>query len=152
AYAKTKGLPPLWYNIETKSTPDGDGVKHPAPEEFVDLLIEVIQQAGIPNRTVIQSFDIRTLQVIHKKYPQVKTALLMEASDRRSLDEQLAELGFVPFIYSPNYALLSRDLIEKCREKGMKVVPWTLNTKALIDQAKALGVDGIITDYPDLLN
>lgn len=150
AYAKSKGSAPVWYNIETKSKPTGDGTHHPAPEEFVDLLIPVIQKAGIANRTVIQSFDPRTLQVIHKKYPQIKTSLLMEASDKRSLDEQLAELGHTPFIYSPNYALLSADLVKKCHEKGMKVVPWTLNTKELIDQAKALGVDGIITDYPDL--
>ncbi|ANE49483.1 glycerophosphodiester phosphodiesterase [Flavisolibacter tropicus] len=151
-YAKKKGHAPLWYNIETKSMPSGDGVKHPAPEEFVDLLVAVINEAGIANRTVIQSFDIRTLQVIHKKYPQFKTSLLMEATDKRSLDEQLNELGFVPFVYSPNYALLSTQLVNACHAKGMKVVPWTLNTKELIEQAKTYGVDGIITDYPDLYN
>lgn len=149
-YAKEKGRAPLWYNIETKSKPSGDGTQHPAPEEFVDLLIPVIEKAGIINRTIIQSFDPRTIQVIHKKYPHVKTSLLMEATDKRSLDEQLADLGFVPFAYSPNYAMLSADLVKQCHAKGMKVVPWTLNTKELIEKAKALGVDGVITDYPDL--
>lgn len=152
AYAKKKRSAPLWYNIETKSTPAGDGIKHPAPEEFVDLLVAVINEAGITNRTIIQSFDVRTLQVVHKKYPHIKTSLLMEASDKRSLDEQLKELGFVPFVYSPNYALLSTQLVNACHAKGMKVVPWTLNTKELIEQAKGFGVDGIITDYPDLYN
>ncbi len=152
AYANAKGKAPLWYNIETKSMPAGDGIKHPAPEEFVDLLVNEIEKAGITSRTIIQSFDMRTLQVVHKKYPQLKTSLLIEATDTRGLEQQLKELGFVPFAYSPNYALLSAQLVNNCHTKGMKVVPWTLNSKELIDQAKAFGVDGIITDYPDLFN
>lgn len=152
SYAKQKGVTPLWYNIETKSTPSGDGKRHPAPEEFVDLLMLVIQKEGIASRTVVQSFDPRTLQVLHRKYPDMKTSLLIEGNEKRSLEEQLQELGFIPFVYSPNYALVSKQLVKACHEKGMKVVPWTLNTTELINKAKEAGVDGIITDYPDLYN
>lgn len=152
AYAKQKGAAPLWYNIETKSTPGGDGTKHPAPEEFVDLLVAVIQKEGIAARTIVQSFDPRTLQVVHHKYPHLKTSLLVEATEPKSLDKQLQELGFIPFVYSPNYALVTAQLVKTCHEKGMKVVPWTLNTKNQIEKARAAGVDGIITDYPDLFN
>lgn len=150
AYAKEKGVAPLWYNIETKSKPSGDGTKHPAPEEFVDLLVAVIQQEGIAARTVVQSFDPRTLKVVHRKYPHLKTSLLIEATEKTTLEEQLADLGFVPDVYSPNYALVTPGLVQACHAKGMKVVPWTLNTKELIEKARAAGVDGIITDYPDL--
>jgi glycerophosphoryl diester phosphodiesterase len=150
AYAKQKGRAPLWYNIETKSKPSGDGTHHPAPEEFVDLLVQVIQKEGIAARTVIQSFDPRTLQVLHKMYPGIKTSLLIEPTETRSLEEQLQELGFIPSVYSPNYALVNPQLVKACHEKGMKVVPWTLNTKEQIEKAKAAGVDGIISDYPDL--
>lgn len=150
AYVKEKGITPLWYNIETKTKESGDGKNHPAPEEFVDLLVKVIREAGIASRTVIQSFDIRTLQVVHKKYPGFKTSLLIEPTDKRSLDEQLNELGFVPFIYSPNYALVSPERVKECHDKGMKVIPWTLNNKEEMEKAKAAGVDGIISDYPDL--
>ncbi len=150
AYAKEKGKGPMWYNIETKSKEGGDGIKHPAPEEFVDLLVAVIQAEGIASRTIIQSFDFRTLQVVHKKYPSFKTSMLIEGNDRRSLDEQLKDLGFVPFVYSPHYSLVTTQLIKACHEKGMKVVPWTVNKKDEIANLKALGVDGIISDYPDL--
>ena len=150
AYAKQTKKDPLWFNIETKSKPAGDGIQHPAPEEFVDLLVAVIQEENIFNRTVIQSFDERTLQVAHQKYPSIKTSLLIENTDKRSLDHQLKELGFVPTVYSPHYSLVTDQLVKSCHEKGMKIIPWTINTKQEIERIKSLGVDGIITDYPDL--
>lgn len=149
-YAKQKGAAPLWYNIETKTKPGGDGIVHPAPVEFVDLLVAVIQQQGISRRTVIQSFDVRTLQVVHEKYPFFKTSLLIENTDKRTLEDQLKELGYVPTVYSPHYSLVTAQLIKTCHEKGMKIIPWTINTKEEIERIKSLGVDGIITDYPDL--
>ena len=103
AYANNNDKAPLWYNIETKTKGNSDGKAHPAPEPFVDLLVAVIQESGIAPRTVIQSFDIRTLQVVHQKYPHLKTSLLMESTTKQTLDEQLKELGFVPFAYSPHY-------------------------------------------------
>lgn len=150
AYAKEKGKAPLWYNIETKSKLSGDEKAHPAPESFVDLLVVVIQEAGIASRTVIQSFDIRTLQVVHRKYPHLKTSLLMESNTKQTLEEQLNDLGFVPFAYSPHYTLVTPALVKSCHDKGMKIVPWTVNDKEGIKRLKAMGVDGIITDYPDL--
>lgn len=150
AYAKQKNTLALWYNIETKSKPGFDGVHHPAPAEFVDLLVAVIQKEGIADRTVIQSFDMRTLQVVHQKYPSIKNSLLMEGSDKRTLNEQLNELGFVPDVYSPHYSLVTSVLIKLCHEKGMKIIPWTVNTRLEIERIRSLGVDGIITDYPDL--
>jgi glycerophosphoryl diester phosphodiesterase len=149
-YAKQKNLSPLWYNIETKSKKDGDGVYHPAPAEFVELLVAVIQKEGIVERTVIQSFDIRTLQVVHEKFPFFRTSLLMENTDKRTVDEQLKELGFVPTVYSPHYSMLTPTLVKACHNQGLKIIPWTVNSREEIARIKSLGVDGIITDYPDL--
>jgi glycerophosphoryl diester phosphodiesterase len=150
AYAKQKTASPLWYNIETKSRPGGDGIHQPAPAAFVDLLVAVIQSEGIAERTVIQSFDIRTLQATQQKYPFLKTSLLVENTDKRKLDVQLKELGFIPAMYSPHYSLITQELVRACHEKGMKIIPWTINTKEEIERIKSFGVDGIITDYPDL--
>ncbi|MBA3675744.1 MAG: glycerophosphodiester phosphodiesterase, partial [Chitinophagaceae bacterium] len=141
AYTKEKNAAPLWYNIETKSKPSGDGIQHPAPEEFVDLLIGVIMKEGIFRRTVIQSFDIRTLQVIHQKYSSIKTSLLIENTDKRNFDAQLKELGFIPTVYSPHYSMITPALVKNCHDKGMKIIPWTVNTKEEIERIKSLGVD-----------
>lgn len=149
-YAKENGSRKLWYNIETKSNPKTEGTNHPDPETFVKLLMNVVQEAGVAERTVIQSFDLRTLRVLHQHYPGIKTALLISQNNKNSIDEQLQDLGFVPFIYSPNYHLVTPELVKTSHEKGMKVVPWTPNTEQEIQDLRDMGVDGIITDYPDL--
>lgn len=139
-----------YLNIETKSTPAGDGIFHPAPEEFVDRLMEVIKEKGVERYTIIQSFDFRTLQYLHRNYPGIMTSMLIEDFDKRSLEQQLADLGFVPTIYSPAWELINRGLLQECHHRGMKVVPWTVNDKAKILQLRDLGVDGIISDFPNL--
>lgn len=149
-YAQANNKNSLWYNIETKTKPSGDGTHHPSPDAFVDLLVAVIRNEGIAGRTVIQSFDDRTLQELHKKYPSIKTSLLIEGTDKRTFEEQLKDLGFVPTVYSPHYSLVTTQLVNACHAKGIKIIPWTINTKAEIERIKSLGVDGIITDYPDL--
>ena len=150
AYAKLKGWPLPFYNIETKSKPATDGINHPAPQEYVDLLMAVIKENKIEDRAIIQSFDPRTLQIVHSQYPGIKTALLIEDFDKRPLKEQLQELGFSPTIYSPAYSLVTATLLLDCHRKKMKVVPWTVDDKKEMERLTKMGVDGIITDYPDL--
>lgn len=146
--ASRRPLP--WYNIETKTNPEFDGVFHPKPDEFVDILMAVIMEKGIGDHVIIQSFDFRTMKYLHTKYPDIKTAMLIDETDKRSLDEQVYALGFNPDIYSPAYKLVTRKLVDNCHKRNIRVVPWTVNTRKEIDNLKAMGVDGIITDYPDL--
>jgi glycerophosphoryl diester phosphodiesterase len=139
-----------FYNIETKCLPFSDNIYHPQPAELVELLMGVINEKGIVNRVIIQSFDFRTLQYLHQKYPSVKTAMLIEDTDKTSFENNLVKLGFTATIYSPHFSLVTEDLVKKCHDKKMKLIPWTVNDKATIDKLKKMGVDGIITDYPDL--
>lgn len=149
---KTRRRPFPFYNIETKATSKGDNINHPVPEEFVELLMAVIMSKGIEEQVIIQSFDFRTLQYLHKKYPSIKTAALVEATDKRNIETLIKDLGFTPTIYSPAYQLVNAAAISACHEKGIKIIPWTVNDKAKIEELKKMGVDGIITDYPDLFN
>lgn len=145
-YLKVKGKPQVFYNIETKSSDKGDNYLHPEPETFVKLLMDVIEQKKITPWVIIQSFDPRTLEVLHKNYPEVKTSLLV---DKNSLQENLKKLSFTPTIYSPHMKLVTRELVKECHGKGIKVIPWTVNTREEILRLKSLGADGIISDYPD---
>ncbi|MEP7141565.1 MAG: glycerophosphodiester phosphodiesterase family protein [Ferruginibacter sp.] len=151
-YLSINDLPKVDYNIETKTNPATDTIYHPAPAEFVERLMTVIKTKGIENRVIIQSFDFRTLQIMHQDYPAVRTAMLIEEYDKRTLEEQLKSLGFVPTIYSPAYSLVNKALIDACHNKKIKVIPWTVDDKIRIGELKKLGVDGIITDYPNLFN
>ena len=150
AYCNNKKLPHPWYNIETKSQPATDNRYHPAPEAFVHTLMQVITQKGMTGRVIIQSFDFRTLQLVHLHFPLVKTSMLIESFDHRPLEDQLQALGFVPDVYSPDYSLVNTALIQACHAKKMKVIPWTVDSANKIKELTALGVDGIITDYPDM--
>jgi glycerophosphoryl diester phosphodiesterase len=147
-YCKMHRLPPVFYKIEIKSQPATDNIYHPEPKKFVDLLMKVILSRKIENRVIIQSFDIRTLQYVHEKYPAFRTALLIEDFDKRGLQVQLNELGFIPTIYSPDYSLVNEQLIKDCHSQNIKVIPWTVDDKETIQRLKQMGVDGIITDYP----
>ena len=142
----------IFYNIETKTKPETDKLYHPAPAAFVDMLMKVIQQKKIEDRVTIQSFDRRTLQYLHKKYPTIKTALLIEATDKNSFRKQLKDLGFTPSVYSPEQSLINPNLIAECHKRNIQIIPWTVNDKKEIIKFKKLGVDGIISDYPDLYN
>ena len=147
-YVRQKKIKPVSYNIETKSRPADDNKMHPAPEEFVDLIMGVINEKNVGERTIIQSFDFRTLQVMHRKYSNIRLAMLIQ--NTKSVADNVKDLGFVPAIYSPNYMLVNAAMIEQCHQQKMKVIPWTVNDKNKIDSLKTMGVDGIITDYPDL--
>ncbi|MBC5991488.1 glycerophosphodiester phosphodiesterase family protein [Pontibacter cellulosilyticus] len=148
ANIKARQLAQVFYNIETKSKPSGDGIYHPAPEEFVDKLMAVILGKGVERYVIIQSFDVRTLKVVKQKYPEIKTSLLVE--NRYGLKKNLDLLGFTPDIYSPYYKLVTPGLVKKAHNLNMKVIPWTINTLQEIKDLKAIGVDGVITDYPNL--
>jgi len=150
SYMMTARRPYPYFNIETKCLPETDGTYHPAPAEFVELLMQVINEKQLTEQVIIQSFDVRTLQYLHKNYPSIKTALLIEGTDKQSFAEQLNKLGFSPDVYSPEYTIVNAGLIKACHDKGIKIVPWTVNDKTEIEKLTASGVDGIITDYPDL--
>ncbi|MBE7178437.1 MAG: glycerophosphodiester phosphodiesterase, partial [Mucilaginibacter polytrichastri] len=115
-----------------------------------DKVIGLLKKKNLLSHTVIQSFDIRPLQIIHKQYPDVKLSFLV-AKGAENVQAQLDTLGFTPFVYSPEYRTVSAEMVKACHDKQIKVVPWTANTEADIARLKALKVDGIISDYPDLL-
>jgi glycerophosphoryl diester phosphodiesterase len=148
AYARRKHLPAPRYNIETKTTEAGDNVLHPAPAEFVRLLLAVLTSKKVLDRVTIQSFDPRTLEEVHRELPTQSTALLVE--NLQGLTANLQRLSFKPTIYSPAYRLVTADLVTDCHRQNIQVIPWTVNSAADIRRLAEMQVDGIITDYPDL--
>ena len=149
-YAQESGLRAVQYNIETKARPEWDGTFTPDPETFTRLLYDVLVETGVKDRAILQSFDVRTLQVGRRLDPSWRLALLISKDYDAGLAANLDTLGFIPEIYSPDYRLVDADLIREAHERGMLVIPWTVNALEEMQRLKALGVDGVITDYPDL--
>jgi glycerophosphoryl diester phosphodiesterase len=141
--------PAVRWNIEIKSQPAWDGLRHPPVDEFARLVLAEVKTLGIQDRTTLQSFDVRALQALHRLDHGQTIALLVE--NMRGLNPNLDQLGFQPAIYSPHYLLVTRKLVRDCHARGIKVVPWTVNDVPAMRKLIRLGVDGIITDYPDLI-
>lgn len=147
-YAKSIGKPVI-YNIELKTNAAYDGSKQPPVEETVDLVMQVVKEKKAEDRCYLQSFDFRPLQLLHKKYPRITTAVLISDKDKRTFEQQLNELGYTPQMYSPHYSLVTAELVAECHKRNIKLIPWTVNTMEEMKKMKQLGVDGIITDYPN---
>lgn len=148
-YVKLKRLTKPVYSIETKTIKNGDNVFHPEPAEFVDLIMDIVNAKKISKRVIIESFDMRTLQYLHEKYPKIQTSLLID--EKEPFEDYIEKLGFKPTIYSPYSVLVGKGLVDRCHEMGVKIIPWTINSVKEVKYLMSLGVDGVITDYPNLI-
>lgn len=141
--------PNIYYNIEIKADPRYDTIYTPIPSEYVQLVLNVIKKYEIENRVNLQSFDIRILEEIKKQDESIKLALLIDENE--SIDKKLNSLSFSPEIISPYYKLITKASVKDYQKDGFKIIPWTVNTEEDMLSMLAFNVDGIITDYPDLL-
>lgn len=147
-YESENAQTPVLFNIEIKSLPEGDKVFHPEVAEFADILIQTIRKHKLSARTSIQSFDARALEAAHANDASISTVWLIE--NRDSFADNLAKLSFTPSVYSPYYLLVNADLISAAHDLNIKVIPWTVNDADSVKSQIELGVDGIITDYPEI--
>jgi len=138
------------YNIEIKSSPQNDGKAYSTLEEYIDSAMKIIIDKGIASRTMMQSFDVRALRIIHEKYPTVKISFLLPDFIKNTADGYINALGFKPDIFSPDFSLVTPELVKAFHKENVLVIPWTPDTLADIQHLKDMGVDGAITDYPDL--
>ncbi len=146
-YAKQNKLEPIRYNIEIKMNPQGDGVFHPAPIAFADLVLADVKKHKLEQQVIIQSFDVRPLQELRKTAADIPLALLV--SNTNGIEKNIELLGFTPDTYSPHFSLVTKELVDYCRRNNMKIVPWTINEVADLERMKTFDLDGVITDYPD---
>lgn len=146
-YVKQNKLQRPSYNIEIKSKPKWDAIYTPLPADFAALVLAEVERLGIAKRMTIQSFDVRALQATRTQKPNMPLVLLIENQD--GIAANLETLGFLPDVYSPMHLLLTKEKVSLLHEKGMKVIPWTVNEVKRMQELIEMGVDGIITDYPD---
>ena len=148
-YVKENGLSPVRYNIEIKSKDaDGEGKNWPTYDRFVSECCKFLHSKYLGDRLVVQSFDVRALNYMHEKYPEFILSYLVDAK-AGEFDAFMEKLKFVPQWLSPHFSITDESLVQKCREKGMKIVPWTVDKPEDIKRILDLKVDAIISNYPD---
>jgi glycerophosphoryl diester phosphodiesterase len=153
-YAKAKGVKPLKYNIEIKSEEKEYDISQPKVAEFSDLVYQIIIKQLPPERVTLQSFDYNVLKFWHqqieqKKYKSIALSALIEPMDNNEVQFNLVKLGFKPQIWSPYFVQATEIRVKELHELGIKVIPWTVNKREDMEKVKAVGCDGLITDYPD---
>lgn len=149
AYTKEKGLTPVRYNIEVKSKDaEGEGTDWADYRYLSDACVEVLLSKQLGDRLVVQCFDHRALNYMHSKYPDLNYSYLVGA-EGTDVEACLALLDFTPKWLSPHYSITDENLVRLCREKGMRIVPWTVDEAEDIKRMIELDVDAIISNYPD---
>ena len=146
ALVRKAGNDQVRFNIETKLSPAAPAETLP-PRAFARALIAAIRAAGVAGRTSVQSFDWRTLHAVEREAPEIATVYL--TGQRRGGSQPRAVHAAGGRIWSPHYEELDTAALIEARGLGLKVVPWTVNEPGFIERFLDLGVDGIITDYPE---
>lgn len=167
ALLEARGAGSVRLNLETKLRPDRPDLA-PPPERFAELLVAELRRLGLLERSTVQSFDWRTLRAVQRLAPELPTACL--TARQRWLDNLAdgtwtaglrleAHGNSVPRlvaaagcrIWSPFHGDLDPTDMARARDLGLFVLPWTVNEPARMRELVALGVDGLVTDYPDRL-
>jgi len=155
------------FNIETKVDPTLPD-ETASPEALADALVAEIERAGMAGRVTIQSFDWRSLARVAQRAPDIPRAYLTSArtlaDPRWTAGMELAAHGSAPQLvkaaagpskapvtWSPAFRDLTRAQVEEAHRLNLRVLPWTVNARADMARLIDWGVDGIITDYPDVL-
>lgn len=136
------------YNVEIKSTVEDEKAGYqPDVGTFTETVVKELMGRLSPERFSIQSFDWRVLRYLHKAHPRIQTVALIEGA----FDAQAAlrKLGFVPSVFSPYFKFLTKKDVTFFQAKKVKVIPWTVNEVSDMEALRRMGVDGLITDYPD---
>jgi glycerophosphoryl diester phosphodiesterase len=159
-------------NIETKLSPL-DPRMAPQPEEFARRVVAEVRGAGAAGRVTVQSFDWRSLHAVQSLAPEIKTSYLtvqqqwfdnvqagrpgtspwtagMDVDDYGgSIPRTIKQAG--GDVWSPYFRDLDSTSLQEAKALGLRVIVWTVNEIPDMRKLIALGVDGIISDYPDRL-
>jgi glycerophosphoryl diester phosphodiesterase len=165
AMVRKSGNDKVRFAIETKLSPTAPD-ETLAPEAFAKAVIAAIRDGGMASRSTVLSFDWRTLAVVQKEAPEIGTVYL--SAQQQWLDNsgsawtagvQYRDHGSVPRmikaaggrIWSCHFGDLDADKVKEAQALGIQVLAWTVNEPRHIARVLDMGVDGIVTDRPDLV-
>ena len=158
--SKEPGLKGLRFNIETKFP---EKFSPELVHEFARIIVIQISGAGMENRSIVQSFHTPILPIIKKLNPKIQTSALYAPTIFQGIQLKLGIRSVIQNeiledankmgaeIISPYFLYVDQSFIKKAQNLNLKVIPWTVNEKTEMLRLMGLGVDGLISDYPDLL-
>jgi glycerophosphoryl diester phosphodiesterase len=135
----------VWFDIEIKFDPSKPA-ESVGREEFVRTVVDEINALGIADRTMVQAFDWLTLVEVNRLEPQWPLVALTSTDD---YPPSLAAGVPGVEVYAPKETIVTKAMVAQAHESGLRVIPWTVDDPSRMEVMVALGVDGLITNYPD---
>lgn len=151
-FAESYAKKPVNYNIEIKSWPEegAEGINWPDYKTFCDICVPVLLSKNLGDRLTVQCFDVRALNYMHEKWPDLILSYLTEDYDGGDIEQLLADnLNFKPDWWSPHHSVITKENVAWCHSKGIKVAPWTVDEPEDIRRMVDCGADAIISNFPD---
>lgn len=133
---------PVRINAEIKL---GGRAKSIPVDKFAALVVDLLNEEEMATRTMVQSFHVEALRAVAEIAPEIDLGILVRG--RGSYDSALEESGATTLL--PKHGALQEDDVRRMQARGIAVIPWTVNKPEAIRRILAMGVDGIISDYPD---
>lgn len=122
-------------------------------------ILKIIEENNCSSWCIIHTFDTSVLERIHNLAPSIRLHKLFVGKFNLlpimiGDGIEIFDIADYPYIeeYSINYYFANKETIKHIKSNGKKVNVWTANNQEIIDDMISLGVDGIITDFPDRIN
>ncbi len=147
-YLRTIDFKKLTLLIELKSRKTWFNTFQPPLKTYAQLVIDFFTHNQIDHQVVVKSFDHKLLNLIYKDLPQIEIGFLVD--NKRSVKNNLKKLKFKPSYYNLKHQLITKNIVDELNMRHIKTIPWTVNTIKDGLRLESLGIDSIITDYPNL--
>jgi glycerophosphoryl diester phosphodiesterase len=138
--------------IELKSFKEWYGIFQPHPEEYTELVFNLCNKIKLNNKLnqqlLIKSFDDKLLNLLYKKNPNISMGFLID--NNKSIKNNLDLLSFKPKYYNLEQSKITKKIVDELKERHIKITPWTVNTIKDASRLEKMGVNALITDYPNL--
>jgi glycerophosphoryl diester phosphodiesterase len=135
------------FNIEIKSRQEWDDIYHPQPMEYARLILRRMHDLQPSFDCIIQTFDFRLLEALHRLKCPYPLVALAESEDECKF--ALESLSFTPWGLGPHFSMVDQSLVSHCHGAGLELLTWTVNEEEDMLAIARLGVRHIISDYPD---
>jgi glycerophosphoryl diester phosphodiesterase len=134
-----------WVNVEIKNDPaepDFDPARR-----LSDRVVDLLDGVGTPDRWLISSFDLASIERVRDRSDSLRTAWLVSTVPP-DVVAVLVDGGH--HALHPWVCTLEREVVDRCHAAGLAVNTWTCDDPVRIRELADWGVDGICTNVPDI--
>lgn len=153
AYLRQLGDAAPELSIEIKNIP-GESNFDPVGMAVAQVLVPLIRQYGLEEKVIVQSFWPATIDAVKRLAPELRTQFLTTSSTGQTAAQNLAYVTLRQHdISAPNFDApdFNAVLVQAAQTSGKQVIPYTPDRESDLRTVTALGVDGLITNFPGCL-